>query len=57
MPKAINKDKTLAALLEYQSIRDAAKKAKLSQATIYRYLAEAEFKSQYRSARRKVLNL
>ncbi len=55
MPKTTNKEKALAALLESPSIAEAAKKCALSQETLYRYLREKEFVSDYREARRQVV--
>lgn len=45
----------LAALLSEPSIRDAAKKAKLSEATLYRYLGEPDFSARYKAARREAI--
>ena len=55
MPKTTNKERALAALLECSSIADAAKRCGLSQETLYRYLREKEFVSDYRNARRQVV--
>jgi ACT domain-containing protein len=55
MPKTTNKEKALTALLESSSIADAAKRCALSQETLYRYLRESEFVSDYRNARRQVV--
>ena len=55
MPKVTNKEKALAALLESSSIAEAAKRCELSQETLYRYLREKEFVSDYRNARRQVV--
>ncbi|MDQ3633244.1 MAG: hypothetical protein M3405_01875 [Acidobacteriota bacterium] len=54
MPKETNKEKALNALLNTNSITDAAKACKLSEATIYRYLEDANFKAEYNAARRKM---
>jgi AcrR family transcriptional regulator len=54
MPKQ-NKEKILVALLEGVSIRDAAKTSGVSEATIYNYLKDAEFLSEYRNARRQTV--
>lgn len=43
--------KALAALLSCESVAAAAKKARLSEATLYRYLRDASFKAAYRRAR------
>lgn len=45
----------LSALLSEPSIRDAAKKAKLSEATLYRYLREPSFVERYKQARREAI--
>ena len=55
MPKTTNKEKALAALLESASIADAAKRCELSQETLYRYLKDKEFVTDYRNARRQVV--
>lgn len=55
MPKRTNEEKALAALLNCNSIRDAAKSCGLSEETIYRYLKEPGFVSQYRDARRQAV--
>lgn len=52
MPKESNKEKALAALLSTTSIRAAAQECKLSEATLYNYLADLDFKKTYREARR-----
>ena len=45
----------LVALLSSQTVRDAAQKARVSEATLYRYLREPEFIARFRSARRDVV--
>ena len=55
MPKRTNKDRALIALLECNSIRDAAKACRLSEETIYRYLRDADFIRDYREARRQTV--
>jgi AcrR family transcriptional regulator len=55
MPKITNKEKVLIALLETPSIRDAAKSSGISEATIYNYLKDKEFLSDYRNARRQTV--
>ena len=55
MPKITNKERALTALLECSSIADAAKRCGLSQETLYRYLREKEFVSDFRNARRQVV--
>jgi AcrR family transcriptional regulator len=52
MPKETNKEKILSALVETSSVRDAAKKCGIGEATIYRHLQDKEFKTAYRDARR-----
>lgn len=55
MPKQTNKEKALKALLESNSIRDAAKACGLSEETLYRYLRDKDFKAEYRDARRQTV--
>ncbi len=55
MPKETNKEKVLVALIETSSIREAAKKTCIGEATIYRYLQDADFKKDYRNARRQTV--
>ena len=45
-------EKALAALLNNPTVRDAAKEAKLSEATLYRYMREPAFAGQLKEARR-----
>ncbi len=52
MPKETNKEKVLTALIETSSIRGAARKTGIGEATIYRYLKDKEFLAEYRTARR-----
>jgi hypothetical protein len=54
MPKQTNKEKALNALLISPSIRDASRTSGLSEETIYRYLKDAEFKTEYTAARRRI---
>jgi methyl coenzyme M reductase gamma subunit len=54
MPKESNKEKVLSALLNTDSITSAAKHCGITERTIYRYLEDAEFKREYRTARREV---
>ena len=55
MPKQANKEKILIALIETSSIREAAKKSGIGEATIYRYLQDKEFLAEYRNARRQTV--
>jgi AcrR family transcriptional regulator len=55
MPKITNKEKVLIALVETSSIRDAAKSSGISEATIYSFLKDKEFLSDYRNARRQTV--
>jgi ACT domain-containing protein len=52
MAKQTNKEKALIALLKNPSITRAAKNSGLSEETLYRYLRDKEFVSEYRAARR-----
>ncbi len=54
MPKQTNKEKALNALLNSPSIREASKQSGLSEETIYRYLKDTEFKTEYNAARRRI---
>jgi DNA-binding MurR/RpiR family transcriptional regulator len=55
MPKEINKEKVLVALIETSSIREAAKKSGIGEATVYRFLQDKEFLAEYRNARRQTV--
>ncbi len=48
-------EKTIVALLEKPTIREAALSANVSEATIWRWLQEREFQRAYRAARRQVV--
>jgi len=50
-----NHEKALTALLETSTIAEAAKRANLSEATIYRFLSNPEFQKEYRKARRALV--
>ncbi len=52
--KITNQEKALNALLESASITDAAIKCGLNEKTVRRYLADAEFQTEFRAARRSV---
>jgi AcrR family transcriptional regulator len=55
MPKETNKERVLISLVETSSIREAAKASGIGEATIYRYLQDKEFLSEYRNARRQTV--
>ncbi len=55
MAKDKNHEKAIAALISTTSITDAAKKCRLSEPTLYRYLQDEAFKREYRNARRNVV--
>ena len=55
MPKPTNKEKVLLALLETSSIREASQTSGIGEATIYRYLKDADFQKEYRAARRSLV--
>ncbi len=57
MPKIANREKLLIALMETSSIREAAKKAGIGEATIYRQLRDEDFKSEYEQAKRQVVEI
>jgi DNA-binding MurR/RpiR family transcriptional regulator len=50
-----NHDAVIAALLSTRTVRDAAKKCKLSEPTLYRLLQSPEFKVKFRAARRELV--
>jgi len=50
-------DKALLSLLQADSIREASRQARISEAQIYRYLKEKPFIEAYRQARRKSLEV
>jgi len=52
-----NKEKALAALLSTPSVASAARRAKLSEGTLYGYLKDNDFKVQYRIARRSLVEV
>ncbi len=52
-PKA---EKVLTALLHHGAVRSAAKDAGVSEATVFRYLQDAEFQRRYRQARADVVD-
>ena len=45
----------LVALLNNPTVRDAAKEAKLSEATLWRYLRDEAFEARYREAKRELV--
>ncbi|CAN5363075.1 hypothetical protein BH10ACI1_BH10ACI1_19340 [soil metagenome] len=55
MPKTTNKEKVLIALIQTSSIREAANKSGIGEATIYRYLQDKVFLAEYRNARRQTV--
>jgi DNA-binding MurR/RpiR family transcriptional regulator len=55
MPKETNKEKVLIALIETSSVREAAKKSGIGEATVYRFLQDKAFLSEYRNARRQTV--
>lgn len=54
MAKQNNQEKALTALLNSTSITEAATKSGLSERTLYRFLEDAEFKAEYKAARRRI---
>jgi hypothetical protein len=54
MPKENNKEKALTALLESATISEASRKCELNEKTLRRYLADPEFQTEFRAARRVV---
>jgi len=55
MPKLNNQERAMSALLETNSLVDAAKSCNLSERTLCRYLQDANFAREYRNARRAVV--
>ena len=49
-----NYEKAIAALLETQTVAEAAERVKLSEATLYRYLADDDFQKEYKAAKRRI---
>lgn len=47
MAKQSNKEKAIAALINAPSIREASRQCGLSEETLYRYLKDKEFLSEY----------
>jgi hypothetical protein len=54
-PKQSNREKALIALLETTSVRQAAEKCGLSERTLFKFLEDADFKTEYRNARRQTV--
>jgi hypothetical protein len=52
--KTANRERALSALLSSGSIADAATRCGLNEKTLRRYLADAEFQTEFRAARRVV---
>lgn len=50
-------DAALVALLNHPTVREAAEAAGLSEATLHRYLGDPAFVTQYRAARRQVVEV
>jgi hypothetical protein len=57
MPKIANREKLLIALMETSSIREAAKKSGIGEATIYRQLRDEDFKIEYEQAKRQFVEI
>ena len=55
MAKQTTQEKCLLALLESPSIREAAKTSGIGEATFYRYLKDKDFLTQFREARRLIV--
>jgi AcrR family transcriptional regulator len=54
--KEQKQDLAIAALLNSESIRDAAKEAGIAEATLHRYLKDEAFKAVYQAAKRELIN-
>jgi hypothetical protein len=50
-----SRQKALTALLSCETVAAAAKKARLGEATLYRYLRDEKFKAAYRAARSEIV--
>lgn len=50
-----SQQKALTALLSCETVAAAAKKSKLGEATVYRYLRDEKFKAAYRAARSELV--
>lgn len=48
-------EKAISALLQAQSIREAAKESGIAEATLHRWLKDESFKEAYRAAKREVV--
>lgn len=53
----LNQEKALIALLAKGTVKAAAKEAKVSEATLFRWLALNDFQSRYRAARRQLVEV
>lgn len=49
-------DRAISALLQAETIREAAKEAGLAEATLHRYLKDEGFQEAYRGAKREIVN-
>ena len=50
------KEVAICAMLSAPSLREAAKKAGIAEATLYRWLKDDSFKNDYKAAKRELLN-
>jgi DNA-binding MurR/RpiR family transcriptional regulator len=57
MARETNKEKVLAALIETNSIRAASQLSQVSESTIYRFLKDKEFLTEYRDLRLKTVEM
>jgi len=55
MPKLNNKELALVALLSNPSVKEAAAACNLSERTLFRFLSDDGFKTEYRDARRAIV--
>lgn len=55
MPKETNKEKALSALLNTASVIEASQTCGLSEKTLRRFLEDADFQKEYRTARRSLV--
>jgi hypothetical protein len=54
--KENNREKALIALLNTTSVKTAAVESGISERTLFRYLEDADFRSEYRQARRQIVS-
>jgi hypothetical protein len=53
--KKSNQEKALISLLKYPTVKEASEKTGIGEATFYRYLADPTFMSEYRAAKKQLV--